>query len=592
MPVRYPPVTPMATLAPAGVVTRVSPVAWFPALGWLKGYRREWLSRDAMAGLTLAAYLLPAALGDASLANLPPEAGLYACMFSGLVFWLFCSSRHTVITVTSAISVLIGSSLAELANGDRARFGALAAGTALLVALIAFLAWLIRAGTIVTFISESVLVGFKCGVALFLASTQVPKLLGVAGAHGDFWENSRTLIGSLPDTNGYALAFGGAALAVLILGKVFLKNKPVALVVVIGGIAAAAAFDADSHGVRLLGEVPRGMPVPGLPAIGWSDVNAILPLAFACFLLGAVETAAIGRMFAAKHGGRLDANQEFLALAGSNLAAALGRGFPVSGGMSQSLVNDGAGARTPLSSAISSVILLVVASFFTHLLRHLPQPVLAAVVLVAVAGLFQVSALRHLLRSDRREFLVAIAALLGVLGSGLLRGVLIGAVISIVLLIRCASRPHVAVLGRIPGTERFSDRDRHLDNELVPGVMIFRPESGLVYFNVDHVIDQMTDRIRAATAAPRLVLLDLSASPMVDMQSAHALAGFAEQLAATDTRMQVVEARSQVRDRLRNEVPEARLGTISRSASIPDAVAAFLQAPCEGTAARVDRGTS
>src|SRR5438045_7144368 len=156
----------------------------FPALTWLRAYQPKWLRADLIAGVTLAAYLMPAGLAHASLANLPPEAGLYACLFSGLLFWLFCSSRHTAVTVTSAISLLVGASLGSLAGGDTSRFGALAAGTALLVALIAFVAWLFSAGTIVNFISESVMIGFKCGVALFLASTQLPKLFGLSGSHG------------------------------------------------------------------------------------------------------------------------------------------------------------------------------------------------------------------------------------------------------------------------------------------------------------------------------------------------------------------------------------------------------------------------
>jgi MFS superfamily sulfate permease-like transporter len=233
------------------------------------------------------------------------------------------------------------------------------------------------------------------------------------------------------------------------------------------------------------------------------DLNDLLPLALACFLLAAVETAAIGRTFAAKYGYRLDANQEFLALATSNLAAGLGRGFPVSGGMSQSLVNDGAGARTPLSGAIAAIMILVVVLFFSHLLAALPQPVLAAIVLLAVSGLFKVSALKHLWRTDRTEFLVAIAALAGVLSSGLLRGVLIGAIISLVLLIRRTSRPHVALLGRIPGTRRFSDHERHPDNELIPGIVVVRPESGLFYFNADHVRDTILSHAAASGCAAR-----------------------------------------------------------------------------------------
>jgi len=380
-----------------------------PALTWLRSYDLAWIQADLVAGVTLAAYLVPSALGDASLANLPPQAGLYACLFSGLVFWLFCSSRHTVVTVTSAISLLLGSSLGQTAGGDTTRFGALAAGTALLVGVIAFVAWLVKAGAIVNFISESVMVGFKCGIALFLASTQLPKLFGFHGAHGDFWGNSGYFLKHLGETNSAALAIGLIALAVLVLGKIFLKNKPVALLVVIGGIVASPLLGLEAKGVALLGEVPKGLPALGLPAMQWTDLNDLLPLAFACFLLGAVETAAIGRMFFSKYGGRFDANQEFLAISVSNFAAGLGQGFPVSGGTSQSLVNEGASARTPVSSAIATAIILIVVLFFSHLLRALPQPVLAAVVLAAIAGLFKVSALQQLWRSERDQTPVAYA---------------------------------------------------------------------------------------------------------------------------------------------------------------------------------------
>jgi len=546
---------------------------FIPALTWLRTYDRTWLRGDVVAGITLAAYLLPAALGDASLARLNPEAGLYACLFGGLVFWLFCSSRHTVITVTSAISLLVGASLGDIAGGDTTRFGALAASTALLVALIAFSAWLVKAGSIINFISESVMTGFKCGVALFLASTQLPKLFGFPGAHENFWVNSRTFLENLGGTNPASLTVGGIALAVLVLGKIFLKNKPVALFVVVGAIVVSDWLVLKDHGVKLLGPVPQALQ--HVPPIQWGDLNNLLPLAFACFLLGAVETAAIGRTFMTKHGGRLDANQEFLALAASNLAAGLGSGVPVSGGMSQSLVNEGGGARTPLSGAFASGLILVVVLFFSRLLASLPQPVLAAVVLVAVAGLFQVSALKHLWRGDRLEFLVAIAAIVGVLGQGLLRGVMIGAIISLVLLIRRASRPHVAFLGRIAGTRRFSDRERHPANELIPGVLIFRPEASLLYFNMDHVRDTIAERVRAETPPPKLVVLDLSAAAHVDMHAAHMLAGLAGELTVAGVRVQAVEARSSVRERLRSEGVDAKLGGIDRFTMVADVVEAF-----------------
>ena len=544
-----------------------------PGISWLRSYEPSWLRADLIAGLTLAAYLLPAGIGDASLAGLPPQAGIYACLFSGLVFWLFCSSRHTAITVTSAISLLVGSSLGGLAGGDASRFGALAACSALLVALIALIAWFVRAGAIVNFISETVLVGFKAGVALYLASTQLPKLFGFKGGEGSFWRRSGHFFSHLNETNWAALTIGLGALAVLVLGKVFLKNRPVGLLVVVGGIVVASLLSLDTRGVKMLGEVPQGLPPLGLPAVNWSDLNELLPLSIACFMLGAVETAAIGRMFSAKHGGRFDSNQEFLGLASANLVAGLGQAFPVSGGMSQSLVNESGGARTPLSGLVAAGIILIVSLFLSGSLRDLPQPVLAAIVLVAVAGLFKVSELRHLWRADRSEFVVATAALAGVLGSGLLRGVLIGALISLVQLLRRGSQPHVACLGRIRGTKRFSDLERNPDNVAIPGISIFRVESSLLYFNVSYVRDTVLARVHSES--PKLVVCDLSTSPHVDLQSAEVLGELADELAADGIRLQVVEARSSVRDRLRAEGLDEKLGGIDRFRTVAQVVEDF-----------------
>jgi MFS superfamily sulfate permease-like transporter len=309
--------------------------------------------------------------------------------------------------------------------------------------------------------------------------------------------------------------------------------------------------------------------------LSWHDLNQLLPVAFACFLLGAVETAAIGRMFVAKHGGRFDANQESLALAVSNFAAGLGGGFPVSGGLSQSLVNESSGARTPLSTAVAAICLLIVVVFFSHRLSALPQPVLAAVVLSVITGLFKFSALKQLWHHDRPEFVVALAAFGGVLSFGLLRGVLIGAAISLVQLVHVSAHPHVALLGRIPGTRRYSDCERHTGNELIPNVMIFRPEVGLVYFNIDSVCDAILNRVHAATPPPKLIVLDLSAAPRVDMQSAHTLAGIATELAAAGIRFQAVEPRSSVRDRLRLEGVDGKLGGVNRFTTVADVVEHF-----------------
>ena len=541
---------------------------FIPAIGWLRSYQPAWLRGDLVAGITLAAYLMPAGIGDASLAGLPPAAGLYACLFSGLVFWLLSSSRHTTVTVTSAISLLVGSTLGPIAGGDPAHYAAMAAATAVMVAALALLARLFRAGAIVNFISESVLVGFKCGVALYLASSQLPKLCGIKGGHGDFWEKSAAFLRHLPETNPASLGMGATALMVLFLGKKFIPRIPVALAVVIAGLIIGANFDLAARGVKMLGEVPQGLPEFGIHGLQRSDLNNLLPLAMACFLLGAVETAAIGRTFASKHGYRLDSNQEFLALAGANLAAGLGQGFPTSGGMSQSLVNESSGARTPLSGFIASLVILVVILFLSSVLRYLPQPVLAAIVLVAITGLFNFAALRHMWRVSRGEFAVAATALLGVLGSGLLMGVLIGAILSILLLLRRAMAPHTTELGRVAGTDYFADCIRHPNNERMPGVFIFRCDGGIFYFNTEHVTDRFFELLEKREDPVKLAIFLMGTVPMLDIAGVECLTELRENLRKRGIELRLAEAHSTVREMLRRSGFEEHYGPVEPDQTI------------------------
>lgn len=539
-----------------------------PAAGWLPAYQWPWLRADLVAGITLAAYLIPAGIGDASLAGLPPSAGLYACLFSGLVFWLFTSSRQTSVTVTSAISLLVGVSIAPLSNGDPARHASLAATAAVMVAALAFIARLFRTGVLVNFISESVLIGFKCGVALHLAVSQLPKLCGFHGAHGDFWERAGAFIRHAKDTNTASLALGGSALALLLLGKRFVPRIPAALVVVTGGLLLGAFGGLEAHGVGMLGHVPQGLPDFGPQRLHWTDINLLLPVAMAAFLLGAVETAAIGRMFARKHGYRLDSDQEFLALAGANLAAGLGQGFPTSGGMSQSLVNESSGAKTPLSGFIASLIILLVALYLSGLLRFLPQPVLAAIVLAAVTGLFQFNALKQTWRFSKGEFAVAATALLGVLGSGLLMGVLIGAILSLLLLLRRAMSPHTTELGRVAGSDYFADVIRHPENQRVPDAFIFRCDGSLLYFNADHVRDRFFELLEQRGPGVRTAVFFLGTVPHIDLTGAELLGELRETLESRGISFHLAEAHSGVRTTLRRAGLESHFGPIEPDQTI------------------------
>lgn len=503
---------------------------------------------DLAAGATLAAYLIPAAIGYASLAGLPPESGLYACLSGGLVFWLFSGSRHTVVSVTTAISLLAGSVLGGLAGGDSARHAALAACAALMVGVLSLAAWALKAGSLVCFVSESVMAGFKIGVALYLASSQLPKLLGLKSPPGEFWERSFYILSHLGNTHVPTLLLGAAALALLFLGKILLPARPVALLVVIGGVVSAHALGLGALGVRTLGDVPLGLPAPGLPPVRAADLNALLPLSIACFLLGAVETSAIGRMFGRKHRYLPDSNQDFLALAAANLASGLGSGYPVSGGMSQSVVNEAAGARSSASSLVAALVLAAASLFLVGWLRDLPQAVLAAVVIAAVTGLVKPSELRRLWRLSRPEFAVALAALAGVLGSGLLRGVLIGALLSLLLLIRRAARPRVAELGRVPGTDYFADLSRDPPAERIPDVLVFRVESALMYFNVDYVRERFARAREERGPGLRLVVFFLGTVPAIDVAGLELLEEVERDLKERGVDLRLAEARGQVRD--------------------------------------------
>jgi high affinity sulfate transporter 1 len=547
-------------------------------LGWLAAYDRSWLVPDWLAGVTLAAYAVPVALAYATLAGLAPEVGIYGYLLGGLGYALLGSSRHLAIGPTSAISLLTGASIAPLAAGDPVRLAQVASLAALLVALLALAAWALRLSTLTSFISDTILLGFKAGAGITIAVTQLPNALGVAGGGDHFVERVMTLARQLGDVNLVVVAVSLSALALLLLGDRLLPGRPVALAVVALSIVATSVLGLEARGVATVGIIPSGLPGFGFPGIRARDVDGLVPLAAACLLLSYIESVSAARALARKHGYAVDVRQELLALGAANLAVGLGHGYPVAGGLSQSAVNEKAGARSPLALVVASGTLGLALVFLTGLLRNLPKAMLAAIVLVAVSGLVDVREIARVRRASRLEFRVAMVALVGVLLLGILRGVLLAAVGSILLLLHRASAPHVAVLGRIPGTSRFSDLERHSDNEPIPGVLVFRVEAALLYFNVENVLREVLTRVEAARPAVRLVICDLSTSPYVDLAGAAMLTRLADELSARGAVLRLAEARASVRDLLREEGLEAVVGPISRRPSVAELIQEFEQA--------------
>lgn len=560
---------------PAG--GRAAPaMRWFPPARWLATYRPEWLARDAIAGVTLAAYGIPVSLAYASLAGLPPQYGIYCYLAGGLFYALFASSRQLAIGPTSAISMLVGVSIAGMAAGDPGRWASIASLTALLVAAMCVLAWAFRLSSLVNFISQTILLGFKAGAALTIALTQLPKLFGVKGGGEFFFERIVILGQQLPHTNLTVLAFGLAAIAVLMLGEKFLPGRPIALLVVVTSIVLLSVTPLGTFGFKLVGAIPEGLPALTLPALRPRDADGVVALAFACLLLSYVESVSAARAIAQAHGDDIDARQELLALGAANLGAALFQGYPVAGGLSQSTVNDRAGARTPLALVFASVTIGLCLLFLTGLLANLPTVVLAAIVLVAVKGLVDIRELRHVWHVSRYEFLVSMVAFAAVLLLGILKGVIVAVLVSMLMIIRRAAHPHVAVLGRIPGTQIYSDLERHPENEAIPGVLIVRPEASLLYFNVEHVRNAVRQCIDTAAEPPRLVICDLSACPVVDLAGAVMLAALFKELQAANIALRVVSAHAGARDMLRAEGVDAHIGDFGRGTTVAAAVDAFL----------------
>jgi high affinity sulfate transporter 1 len=536
-----------------------------PPVAWLADYRASWLPHDVVAGVTLAAYAIPVSLAYAGLAGLPPQVGVYGYLMGGLGYALLGSSRQLAIGPTSAISLMIAATVGAMAEGDAQRYAEIASLTGFTVAAFCLLAWLLRLSALVKLISDSILVGFKAGAGLTIAMTQLPSLVGVAGGGHNFIERAWLFAGQIGQVHYLVLAIGLVAIVLLTLGAQWLPGKPVALGVVALSIVVATVLGLPALGVPITGDIPSGLPNLEGPALRARDVEGIVPLAAGCLLLAYIEGVSAARTFAEKHGYALDPRQELLGIGAANFAAALGQGYPVAGGLSQSAVNDKAGARTPLALVFASITLALCLLFLTGLLENLPKAVLAAVVLTAVAGLIDFPALLRMWRVSRMDFYAAAIALVGVLLLGILEGILLAALASVLMLLMGASSPHVAFLGRIPGTNSFSDLARHPENEALPGAVAFRPEASLIYVNADAVLDSVLNRLAAGGLSDiRLVVCDLSASPYVDLAGSRMLHELHKELAARGIALRIVGAHGSVRDLLRADGLSEKVGGLDR----------------------------
>ncbi len=522
---------------------------FLPILKWLPAYDRGFLRFDLIAGATVWGLLVPESIAYAGLAGLPPQAGLYTLLVTLAAYAVCGTSRHLVAAATSAAAVLLASSVGGLSPPDASHYAIDAAALVLFCGGLFLIAGLLRLGFIAQFLSRPVMEGFVFGLAIFVTVSQLPKLFGIKKGSGDTIAQFVHLIGHLGDTSAATLAIGATALALLVAIERLAPRIPGGLVALLLGILVSSAFSLSTHGVEIVGNVPSGLPTPRIPSVRIADIAPLLAAAGGMVLVIFSESLGAAENFATKHGYEISPNQELIALGVTNAASGLVGGLAGGGSLSQSAVNEGAGARSELSPLFAAALIVVTVLLLTPLFKSLPEAVLAALIIHAVSHLWKVSELRRYYNLRQVEFWMALATLLGVITLDVLPGLVIGVSAMLLLVIYRASRPHIGSLARVPGEAgAYGDVRRHPDYERIPGVLILRLESPLFYANATPVRDLIKKLVGASDPPPRLLIIDAGANDRLDITSAEMLSGLTQTMrsggidvALTDARQPVIE---------------------------------------------------
>ena len=551
-----------------------SKVGWVPALRWVPAYSKRRFGLDLIAGLSLAAFVIPESLAYASLAQLPPVTGLYCYLVAGIVYALFGTSGQLAVGPTSALAIVLASSVAAMGGDDPSRAIAIGSAVALMVGMICVAGRFVGLANAAYFISDPVLIGFKTGAALYIASTQLPKLFGLEGATGNFFSRVAHVAVSLPETHVPSLLFGLVAIALFMAFERVFPGRPTTLIVVIVAVAMMTVFGLSESGIKIVGDLPSGLPGISVPTINASDISALIPVALACFVLAYGETISVARSFAQKYDYEINPEQELMALGAANIATGMAHGFPVAGGMSQTAVNDMGGATSPVALIVTSGAIALTLLFFASFFHNLPEPVLGAIVLMAASHLVRFEELRRLLIQSRAEFWTSMVACVGVLFFGLLNGLLLAAVGSLVMLIAQTSRPMVVVVGRERSTGHFVSRARNPDASDTPGALVVRSASTWLYFNAEHIRRQIVDMIDGTPAGIRTVVLDFSSVPAIDITAGTILRGLVRTLKDRGIRIELAELHDEVVETLKIIDAEHDLGPVVAHRTIEDCLAA------------------
>lgn len=497
----------------------------FPIAGQLRGYDRAALQGDLSAGLTVGVMLIPQGMAYALIAGVPPIYGLYASLVPLVVYALMGSSRQLAVGPVAMVSLLVAAGVTPLAEGDPERYVALTFTLALMVGALQAGMGLLRFGFLTNFLSHPVLAGFTSAAALIIGGSQLRHLVGVdLPGSASLPEIVVGLLTRMGEIHPPTLTIGLLGIAVIVGLKRWRKTFPGALAVVVLGTLAVVLLGLDARGVRTVGAIPSGLPAPVLPVLSADVLRALLPTALTIALVGFMESIAVAKVYATRHRYPLDANQELRALGAANLAGAFFQAFPSTGGFSRTAVNDQAGARTTVASLVSAGVVALTLLFLTGLFERLPNAVLAAIVMTAVANLFDWKEARHLWQVDRRDFAMMAVTFVATLALGIEEGILAGVVVSLGALLYRNSRPHTAVCGRLPDSATYRDVRNHPEAVCTPGVTVFRIDAPLTFANAAFLRERV-EALLEADPPPRAFVFDFQAVSGLDSTAGHALAG-------------------------------------------------------------------
>lgn len=539
-----------------------------PVLRWLPTYDKSWLKFDLIAGLTLAAFAIPDNMAYATLAGLPPEYGLYTGIMAPLAYFIFATSRHASVGPSSSEAIMVATFLAAIVITSPAQYAGIVALTAILVGIICVVAWLLKLGFLVNLISGPVMKGFLVGTGMVIIVSQIPKILGLPGAPSSFFGKISFILQNLPEINIYALALGiGALLLFFVLERKF-PRLPGTLLVVILSIIFVALTDLAERGVEIVGTIPQGLPELGMPVFSPGDVELVLPLAIGLFILSFVELSTIARTYAKEHEYDIDNNQELLALGASSVSVGVAQGFPVAGSFSKTAVNDRNKAKTQLSGAIAAGVTILVVLFLTGFFYYLAEPVIAALIIVAVFKMVDIAGLSRIGHINKNEIYVAVITLTGVLLFGILAGVLIGAFLCLIGILYRVSFPHMAVLGRIPDSDTFGDISRHPENEVVEGIFIFRIDAPLIFANAESFKENILSALGREQRPIHVVILDFESSPFTDVTAVDMTRDLISELEHKGIELRIANASGHTRDILRRAGIEEKVGRLDQATTI------------------------